>query len=105
MDRIRKDDIVEVIAGKEKGKRGRVLRILRKKQRVVVEHLMTVKKHTKPSQKAPQGGIVEKEGSIHISNVMPIDTATDKPTRVRVVTGPEGRYRVSKSGTAIEARK
>lgn len=105
MDRIRKDDIVEVIAGKEKGKRGRVLRILSKKNRVVVERLMMVKKHTKPTQKNPQGGIIEKEGSIHISNVMPIDPGTDKPTRVRRVVGPEGRHRVGKSGTTIEARK
>ncbi len=69
MDRIRKGDTVVVIAGKEKGKRGKVLRVLTKTNRVVVERIMMVKRHTKPSQKAPQGGIVEKEGSIHLSNV------------------------------------
>ena len=69
MDRIRKGDTVVVISGKEKGKRGKVLRILNKKDRVVVERLMMVKRHTKPSQKNPQGGIIEKEGSIHVSNV------------------------------------
>jgi large subunit ribosomal protein L24 len=58
-----------VIAGKEKGKRGKVLRILNKKDRVVVERIMMVKRHTKPSQKQPQGGIIEKEGSLHVSNV------------------------------------
>ena len=69
MAHVRQGDIVVVIAGKEKGKTGKVLRILTKKNRVVVEGLMKVKRHTKPSQKNPQGGIVEKEGSIHLSNV------------------------------------
>jgi large subunit ribosomal protein L24 len=66
---VRRGDTVAVIAGKEKGKRGKVLRILAKKDRVVVERLMMVKRHTKPSQKTPQGGILEKEGSLHVSNV------------------------------------
>jgi large subunit ribosomal protein L24 len=66
---VRKGDTVQVIAGKEKGKKGKVLRILPKKNRVVVERIMMVKRHTKPSQKNPQGGIVEKEGSVHVSNV------------------------------------
>jgi large subunit ribosomal protein L24 len=69
MERIRKGDTVVVIAGKEKGKRGKVLRILSKQQRVVIERVMMVKRHTKPSQKNPQGGILEKEGSVHLSNV------------------------------------
>jgi large subunit ribosomal protein L24 len=69
MAHVRRGDNVAVIAGKEKGKRGKVLLVLTKKDRVVVERLMMVKRHTKPSQKVPQGGIVEKEGSIHISNV------------------------------------
>jgi large subunit ribosomal protein L24 len=66
---VRRGDQVSVIAGKEKGKRGKVLRILNKKDRVVVERLMMVKRHTKPSQKQPQGGIIEKEGTIHVSKV------------------------------------
>ena len=66
---VRRGDTVAVIAGKEKGKRGKVLRILNKKDRVVVERIMMVKRHTKPSQKQPQGGIIEKEGSLHVSNV------------------------------------
>jgi large subunit ribosomal protein L24 len=66
---VRRGDNVAVISGKEKGKRGKVLRILNKKDRVVVERLMMVKRHTKPSQKNTQGGIVEKEGSIHVSNI------------------------------------
>jgi large subunit ribosomal protein L24 len=69
MPHVRQGDTVVVIAGKEKGKTGKVLRVFNKKQRVVVEGLMKVKRHTKPSQKNPQGGIVEREGSIHISNV------------------------------------
>jgi len=94
-----------IIAGKEKGKRGKVLRILHKKGRVVVEGMMMVKRHTKPSQKNPQGGIVEKEGSLHLSNVMPIDPGSDKATRVKSMAGAEGRHRVGKSGATIEAQK
>jgi large subunit ribosomal protein L24 len=69
MAHVRRGDTVAVIAGNEKGKRGKVLRILTKKDRLVVERLMMVKRHTKPSQKTPQGGIIEKEGTLHISNV------------------------------------
>jgi large subunit ribosomal protein L24 len=105
MDRIRKGDTVVVTAGKEKGKRGKVLQILLKSNRVVVERLMMVKRHTKPSQTNPQGGIIEKEGSIHISNVMPVDPGTDKPTRVKVKIENGARRRVGKSGTVIEAAK
>jgi large subunit ribosomal protein L24 len=69
MAHVRRGDTVFVIAGKEKGKRGKILRMLDKKDRVVIERVMMVKRHTKPSQKSPQGGIIEKEGSVHISNV------------------------------------
>lgn len=106
MDRVRKGDMVVVIAGKEKGKRGRVLRILRKTNRVVVERVMMVKRHTKPSQQQPQGGIVDKEGSIHLSNVMPVDSGSDKGTRVKIRRDEQGRgQRVAKSGVVIEASK
>ena len=106
MERIRKGDLVVVIAGKEKGKRGRVLRVLYKSERVVVERIMMVKRHTKPDQRNQQGGIIEKEGSIHISNVMPIDPGSDKGTKVRVKIAEGGhRQRVGKSGTVIEAQK
>ena len=104
MQRIRKGDLVEVIAGKEKGKRARVLRVLQKTQRVVLERLTMVKRHTKPTQ-SNQGGILEKEGTIHLSNVMPIDPGTDKPTRVRILTKDGARFRAGKSGTVIEAEK
>ena len=105
MDRVRKGDTVVVIAGKEKGKRGKVLRVLTKSNRVVVERVMMVKRHTKPSQQNAQGGIIEKEGSIHISNVMPVDPGSDKPTRVKVKAEEGSRRRVGKSGTVIEVAK
>ncbi len=106
MERIRKGDTVVVIAGKEKGKRGKVLRVLTKENRVVIERVMMVKRHTKPSQKQPQGGIVEKEAAIHISNVMLVDPGSDKPTRVKVKVEDNGaRRRIGKSGTVIEAAK
>ncbi len=66
---VRKGDQVVVIAGKEKGKRGRVLRLLTEKKRVVIERINMVKRHTKPTQRNPRGGILEKEGSIDLSNV------------------------------------
>ena len=66
---VRKGDKVVVIAGKEKGKRGKVLRVLTEKDRVVVEGVSMVKRHTKPTQSSPQGGIIEKEGTIELSNV------------------------------------
>ncbi len=66
---VRKGDQVVVIAGKEKGKRGRVLRLLTDKKRVVVERINMVKRHTKPTQRNPRGGILEKEGSLDLSNV------------------------------------
>ena len=66
---VRKDDSVVVIAGKEKGKRGRVLRLLTEKERVVIERINMVKRHTKPTQRNPRGGILEKEGSINASNI------------------------------------
>ena len=105
MERIRKGDLVQVIAGKEKGKRGRVLRVLHKNSRVVIERLMMVKRHTKPTQQNAQGGILEKEGTVHVSNVMPIDPGSDKPTRVKIVNKDGVRQRVGKSGTVIEAEK
>ena len=66
---VRKGDQVVVIAGKEKGKRGRVLRLLTDKERVVIERVNMVKRHTKPTQRNPRGGILEKEGSLDLSNV------------------------------------
>ena len=77
---VRKGDTVMVVAGKERGKKGKVLRVIPEKGRVVVERLNMIKKHQKPTQKIRQGGIIEREGSIHLSNVMLVDPNSDKPT-------------------------
>jgi len=81
--KIKKDDLVEVIAGNEKGKRGKVVRVIREKGRVVVEKTNMVKRHTKPTQTS-QGGILEKEASMHLSNVALVCTKCDKPVQTRV---------------------
>lgn len=80
--KIKKNDNVIVIAGNEKGKTGKVLKVFPKKQRVIVEGVNIVKRHTRPSQKNPQGGILKKEAPIHISNVMIIDPKMNERTRV-----------------------
>ncbi len=79
---IRKGDKVRVLSGKDKGKEGRVLRAMPEKERVVVENVHMIKKHSRPSQKNPQGGIVEMEGTIHVSNLMLICPSCGEPTRV-----------------------
>ena len=80
---VRKNDEVLVITGRDRGKRGRVLRVLPEKGRVVVEGVNLIKRHTRPNpQKQVKGGIVEREAAIHASNVMLVDPDTSKPTRV-----------------------
>jgi large subunit ribosomal protein L24 len=114
--RIKTDDEVIVIGGKDRGKRGKVLRVDPKKSRVYVEGLNIVKRHQRPrqvagAQRAEQvGGVIEKEGPIHISNVMLLDPKDGKPTRIRIEVGesdgdgrPGKRYRVAKrSGTRLD---
>ena len=80
--RLKKDDTVMVIAGRERGKTGKVLRVLAEKDRVVVERVNLVKRHSKPRGVQQPGGIVEKEASLHLSNVLPICPRCNKPTRV-----------------------
>ncbi|MBM3324584.1 MAG: 50S ribosomal protein L24 [Calditrichaeota bacterium] len=94
--KIKKDDMVLVIAGNDRGRRGRVLKVFPDKRRIVVEGIHFIKRHMKPTQQNPKGGIVEKEGSIHVSNVMLIDPKTNQPTRVGrvVLTGGEKKQRV-----------
>jgi large subunit ribosomal protein L24 len=70
---VKKGDEVVVLAGKEKGKRGKVIAVLRKQQRVIVEGVQMIKRHTRKSQEHPQGAIVEREGTIHLSNLMKAD--------------------------------
>lgn len=79
---IKKGDTVMVITGESKGQKGRVLGVNRNKERAIVEGLNLISKHTKPHSKAPQGGIIKKEAPIHISNLMLIDPASGKPTRI-----------------------
>ena len=80
--RLRKDDTVIIIAGKERGKTGKILRILPEKNRVIIERLNLVKRHMKPRGVQQQGGIVEKEASIHASNIQPLCGRCNKPARV-----------------------
>ena len=100
--RVKKDDTVVVIAGKDKGKTGKVVKVFPKTNKVIVEGVNVVTKHQKPSAINPQGGIVNKEASIHISNVMPLDPETGKGTRVRFEMRDGKKVRVAvKSGKEI----
>ena len=101
---VRKGDTVMVVAGKERGKRGRVLRVIPEKNRVVVERVNMIKKHQRPTQRLRQGGIIEREGSIHLSNVMLLDPTSGKPTRVGMRALSDGKKaRVArKSGEIID---
>ncbi|HON19413.1 MAG TPA: 50S ribosomal protein L24 [Salinivirgaceae bacterium] len=101
---IKKGDLVVVIAGNSKGQKGRVLEIDTQKQRAFVEGVNLISKHTKPNAQNPNGGIVKKEGSIHISNLLPLDPKTGKPSRVGRRRNEEGklvRY-YKKSGEEIK---
>jgi large subunit ribosomal protein L24 len=80
--KIRKSDNVMVIAGNDKGKTGKVLKVFPKTSRLIIEGINLRKRHTKPTQKSPQGGIQEKEAAIHISNVMILDPKSNEPTRI-----------------------
>ncbi|MBG9788432.1 MULTISPECIES: 50S ribosomal protein L24 [Brevibacillus] len=101
---VKKGDMVIVTAGKDKGKKGQVLAALPKKDRVLVEGINLVKKHARPSQANPQGGIVTQEAAIHVSNVSLIDPKSGKPTRVGYQVLENGKkVRVAKkSGEVID---
>ena len=101
---VRKGDTVMVIAGKERGKKGKVLRVLPEKGRVIVERINMIKRHQRPTQKLRQGGIIEREGALALSNVMIVDPRTDKPTRIGVMTLADGKkVRLArKSGEMID---
>jgi large subunit ribosomal protein L24 len=105
MQKIRKGDEVVVIAGKSKGTRGKVLRVLPAKSRVLVAGANVVTKHVKPTRQNQRGGIERREAPIHISNVMIADPQTGEPTRVRIQTLEGGRkVRVAvKSGEQIDS--
>ena len=100
--RVKREDTVVVIAGKDKGKTGKVVKVFPKTNKVIVEGVNVVTKHQKPSAINPQGGIVNKEASIHISNVMPLDPETGKGTRVRFEMKDGKKVRIAvKSGKEI----
>lgn len=100
---IKKGDTVQVITGESKGSQGKVLEVNSKTSRVLIEGVNLVKKHTKPNAAYPNGGIIEKEASVHISNVMFVDPKTGAPTRIgrKVVDGKAQRYS-KKSGELIK---
>ena len=99
---IRTGDQVVIITGRDKGKTGRVLRVLTSKDRVVVEGINRVWKHVRPSQRNPQGGRIQKDAPIHISNIMPIDPATGKGTRIKMEFRDGQKHRLAvKSGTDL----
>ena len=107
--KIRRDDEVVVISGKDRGKTGKVLRVDPSKQRVFVEGLNIVKRHQRPmqvpnAQRAEQvGGVIEKEGPIHMSNVMLLDPKDGKPTRIGIDVEDGKRYRIARrSGTKLD---
>jgi large subunit ribosomal protein L24 len=101
--KVKKGDKVVVISGKDKGKRGEVLRVLPKEQRAVVQGVNTVTRHTRPSMQT-QGGLVKKEAPVHLSNLMLIDPSSDKPTRVGFKTLEDGtKVRIARaSGEQID---
>ncbi len=99
--KIKSGDIVKVIAGDHKGAEGKVLRVLRDKNKAVVEGVNMVSKHTKPSAKNPQGGIVKKEAPIHISNIALIDPKTKSATKVGVKVEGDKKVRISKKSNQV----
>jgi large subunit ribosomal protein L24 len=102
--RIKKGDTAIVLTGKDKGKQGRVLSVLPKKERVIIEGLNIIKKHMRPNKQYTQGGIIEKEAPIHISNVMLICPKCNKPTRIANAVLDDGRKqrRCKKCNEVIE---
>ena len=102
---IRRNDTVIVVTGKDNGKKGRVLKVLPEKNRLIVEGVNLIKRHTRPNpQKNIKGGIVEREASIHASNVMLLDPDTNEPTRVgKKVLSDGSRVRIGrKSGAVVD---
>jgi large subunit ribosomal protein L24 len=94
---VKKEDTVMVITGKDKGKKGRIIAAYPRQNRVLVEGVNMVKKHQKPTQQNPQGGILDQEAPIHVSNVMLLDPKSGKPTRVG--------YKVLENGNKVRVAK
>jgi large subunit ribosomal protein L24 len=99
---VKKGDMVEVIAGDNKGKTGKVMKVIKDTDRVVVEKLNLAFKHVRPSQKSPQGGRIRVEQPIHMSNVLPVSSKSGKGSRVRFTTDSKGvKKRVAVDGSEI----
>lgn len=98
---VKKGDTVAVIAGDHKGEQGKVLRVNPKSNTVLVEGINMVFRHMRPSRRYPQGGRIQKEAPIHLSNVLPVDPKTGKGTRVRFPSDAEGKKRVTVKGTML----
>lgn len=100
MTKLRKNDKVKIIAGNNKGKEGKILKIYRSTNKVIVEGVNIIKRHTRPNQKNPQGGITQKEAPIQVSNVMLIDPKAGEPTRLgmQVIEEAEGKKKRMRYG-------
>jgi large subunit ribosomal protein L24 len=99
---LKKNDTVQIVTGEHKGLTGKIVRVIPSKNRAIVSERNMVKRHTKPNQKNPQGGIVEKEASIHLSNLMLVCPKTGKPTRIGVRVLDNGkRVRYSKKAKEL----
>jgi large subunit ribosomal protein L24 len=99
---VKKDDMVQIITGDSKGATGKVLRVLREENKVVIQGLNLAKKHVKPSRRNPSGGRINIEQPIHISNVLPVNPKTSKGSKVRYEFGKDGsKRRVAKDGSKI----
>jgi len=94
--RIKQGDTVQVIQGKEAGKKGKVLHVLESQERVIVERVNFIKRHVRPSKKVPQGGVIEREASMHISNVKLVCPSCNKPGRVGVRMDGDQKVRYCK---------
>jgi large subunit ribosomal protein L24 len=99
---VKKDDMVQVITGDYRGTTGKVLRVLRDENKIVIQGINLAKKHVKPSRRNPSGGRINIEQPIHISNVLPVNPKTSKGSKVRYEIGEDGsKQRVAKDGTKI----
>jgi large subunit ribosomal protein L24 len=101
MQRLKVGDLVQVISGRNKGKQGRITKLLRDEDKVIVEGLNMVTRHQRPTSTDQQGGRIQKEAALHACVVMPVDPQTNKPTRVRIRVDGTKKTRIAKSGAEL----
>lgn len=101
MQRLKVGDLVQVISGRDKGKQGRIVKLLRDEDKVVVEGLNMVTRHQRPTANAQEGGRIQKEAPLHACVVMPVDPQTNKPTRVKIRVDGTKKTRIAKSGAEL----